>query len=237
MIVYGKNVWSQIQNDEQSIENVYVLQGLKDHRVWNSLKELSCPVKVVSKKELDAIAKCEHHQGIAARVKEIPTYSIEELLKKKKGTGLYVALDGIQDPHNVGAILRTCDCAGVDGVILCKHNSAGLTPAAIKASTGAAYTIPVSIVTNLSQTLKKMKEEGYWIVGSDMDHARDYRKGIYDVPLVLVIGSEGKGMSPVVKKQCDYMVCLPMAGTITSLNASVACAILLYEIYGQRNPV
>ena len=237
MIVYGKNVWSQIQNDEDAIENVYVQQGLKDHRVWNSLKQLNAPVKVVSKKELDSIAKTDHHQGIAARVKEISTYSIEELMQKAKGTGLYVALDGIQDPHNVGAILRTCDCVGVDGVILCKHNSAGLTPAAVKSSTGAAYTVPVSIVTNLSQTLRKMKEEGYWVVGSDMDHARDYRKGIYDAPVVLVIGSEGKGISPVVKKQCDYMISLPMTGSITSLNASVACAVLLYEIYGQRNPI
>ncbi len=150
---------------------------------------------------------------------------------------MIVALDGVQDPHNVGAILRSCDCTSVDGLILTKHKSAGLTPTAIKSSTGAAFTVPVSIVTNLSQTLKQLKKEGYWIVGSDMDQARDYREGMYDVPICLVIGSEGKGISPLVKKQCDYMVKLPMAGSITSLNASVACAVLLYEIYNQRHPL
>ena len=108
---------------------------------------------------------------------------------------------------------------------------------AIKASTGAAYTVPVAIVNNLSQALKQMKEAGYWVAGADMDNARDYREGMYDSPTVLVIGSEGKGISPLVKKQCDYMVKLPMVGSISSLNASVACAVLLYEILNQRQPV
>ena len=109
-------------------------------------------------------------------------------------------MDGIQDPHNVGAILRTCDCAGVDGVILTKHNSCGLTPTVVKASTGAAYTVPVSIVTNLSQTLRNLKQEGYWVVGTDMKDAREYREGMYDSPTVLVIGSEGQGISNTCKK-------------------------------------
>ena len=165
------------------------------------------------------------------------TYSIEELVRRAKKPGLLVALDGVQDPHNVGAILRTCDCTGVDGVILTKHNSCGLTPTVVKASTGAAYTVPVSIVTNLSQTLRNLKQEGYWVVGTDMKDAREYREGMYDSPTVLVIGSEGQGISNLVKKQCDYMVYLPMVGSITSLNASVAAAVLMYEVYNQRNPI
>ncbi|MDY2957548.1 23S rRNA (guanosine(2251)-2'-O)-methyltransferase RlmB [Floccifex sp.] len=237
MIVYGKNVYSQLKNDPAAIEKIYILKGLTDQRIWKSVKELNVPYEVCSKQTLDKLSKNETHQGIVCKVKEIPTYSVETLVAKAKKPGLLVALDGIQDPHNVGAILRTCDCAGVDGVILCKHNSAGLTPAAIKASTGAVYTVPVSIVTNMNQTLKSLKEQGYWIVGTDMVNARDYREGMYDVPTVLVIGNEGKGISPIVKKQCDYMVTLPMAGQIQSLNASVACGILLYEIFSQRNPL
>lgn len=237
MIVYGKNVFSQLKNDPEAIEKIYIQKGLNDQKIWKSIKEQKAIVEVCSKQKLDKLTKNEVHQGIVCQVKEIPTYSIYDLLQKTKTPGLIVALDGIQDPHNVGAILRTCDCAGVDGLILCKHNSAGLTPAAIKASTGAAYTIPVSIVTNLNQTLKLLKEKGYWIVGTDMVNARDYRTGIYDVPTVLIIGNEGKGISSLVKKQCDYMVTLPMEGQITSLNASVACGILLYQIHSQRHPL
>ena len=238
MIVYGRNVFNQIQNDPEAIEELFVQQGLKDKKIQNEIQNIHCKKNVVPRATLDKMTKNASHQGIAAKVKEIPTYTMDELLARKKNSkGLYVALDGIQDPHNVGAILRTCDCVGADGVILCKHNSAGLTPAAIKASTGAAYTVPVAVVTNLSQTLKSLKKEGYWVVGTDMDNARDYRKGMYEEPTVVVIGSEGKGMSPIVKKQCDYMVTLPMVGTITSLNASVACAVLLYEVLNHRQPL
>lgn len=234
MIVYGKNVFTQIQNDSDSIEAIYVLKGIKDKKILSMLGDVNCPVSYVDRNTLDKKAKNTHHNGIVCKVKEIPTYTMEELVSKAKHPGLFVALDGIQDPHNLGAILRSCDCTGVQGVFITKHNSAPLTSTAIKASTGAAYTVPVSVVTNLSQTLKSLKKEGYWIVGSDMDNARNYKEGIYDVPLVLVIGSEGKGISPLVKKQCDYMVSLPMVGSITSLNASVACAVLLYEILSNR---
>ena len=237
MIVYGKNVWSQIKNDPDSIEKIYILKGLTDQRIWKSVKELNVPYEVVNRQYLDKISKDDHHQGIVCKVKEIPTYTLDDLVKKAKSPGLFVALDGVQDPHNVGAILRSCDCTGVDGVILCKHNSAGLTPAAVKSSTGAAYTVPVSVVTNMSQTLKSLKTMGYWVVGTDMINARDYREGMYDMPTVLVIGNEGKGISPLVKKQCDYMVTLPMVGKISSLNASVATGVLLYQIFSQRNPL
>lgn len=237
MIVYGKNVWSQIKNDRDSIKMVYVQDGLKDKKIYNDLRKQHIEFQICSKSKIDALTNRASHQGIACKVDDIPTYDLNDIITKAKNPGLIVALDEIQDPHNVGAILRTCDCAGVDGVLMTKHNSAGLTPAAIKASTGAAYTMPVSIVNNLSQSLKQLKKEGYWVIGSDMDNARDYREGIYDVPVVLVIGSEGFGISQLVKKQCDYMVKLPMVGSITSLNASVACAVLLYQIYSSRNPL
>lgn len=234
MIVYGKNVFTMIEKDADLIEQIYLLKDLKDKRILQRVQALKLPYTFLNRAQMDKKAGNPHHQGIICETQDIMTYSYEELLKKAKTPGLFVALDGIQDPHNLGAILRTCDCTGVQGVFITKHNSSPLTPTAIKASTGAAYTVPVSIVTNLSQTLRNLKKEGYWVVGSDMDNARDYREGIYDVPLVLVIGSEGKGISPLVKKQCDYMVSLPMVGTITSLNASVACAVLLYQIFSNR---
>lgn len=236
MIVYGKNVYSTIMNDSESIEKIYVLQGLKDVKLLKSIQQLNLDCEYCSRAKLDKIAQSSHHNGIACKVSEIETYSIDELIKKAKKPGLFVCLDGIQDPHNVGAILRTCDCTGVDGVIITKHNSCGLTPTVVKASTGAAYTVPVAIVNNLSMAIKKLKEAGFWVVGTDMKDAREYREGMYDINTALVIGSEGKGISNLVKKQCDYMVFLPMVGSITSLNASVACAVLLYEVYNQRNP-
>lgn len=237
MIVYGRNVWTQIQKDPDSIQEVYILSGLKDEKIWKSLKESKIPYQMCKRYQLDQMTKNANHQGIVCKVKEIQTYELDQLTRHSKQPSLIVALDGVQDPHNIGAILRTCDCTGVDGVILTKHNSPGLNATVIKTSTGAAYTVPVAIVNNLSQSLKQLKKEGYWVIGSDMTNARDYREGIYDVPVVLVIGSEGKGISSLVKKQCDYMVSLPMDGEITSLNASVATAVLLYQIYAQRNPI
>lgn len=237
MIVYGKNVIEQLERDPGIIQELYILKGLRDRSIREKAGRLGLRTKEVTRQELDALCDGGVHNGMAAKVKDVPVYTLEQLLKKKKNEkGFYVALDGIQDPHNLGAILRTADCAGADGVIITKHHSAGLTPAAVKASTGAAWTMPVAMVANMSQALKTMKEEGYWIAGADMKDARDYRKGMYEEPTVLVIGSEGKGISPLVKKQCDYMVMLPMAGSVTSLNASVAAAILMYEVISKRNP-
>ena len=164
MIVFGKNVYSTLQNDMDSIEKVYVLQGLKDAKLLKSIQKSNLKVEYCNRAKLDKIDNTTQHNCVAVKVSEIEKYSIEQIVSRAKKPGLLVALDGIQDPHNVGAILRTCDCAGVDGVIITKHNSCGLTPTVVKASTGAAYTVPVSIVTNLSQTLRNLKQEGYWVV-------------------------------------------------------------------------
>lgn len=237
MIVYGKNVFTQIQSDPSLIQEIYVQEGLRDKKVLEGLKKLNVPRNTVSRAYLDRLTEHGIHQGIAARVKDVPTYSVDELIEKvpEGKNGLFICLDELQDPHNVGAILRTADAVGADGLIMTKHNSAGLTPAAIKASTGAAYTVPISIVANLAQALDRLKEAGYWTIATDFENARDYRDGIYDVPAAVVIGNEGKGISRNVKKHCDYSVTLPMKGSVQSLNASVAAGILLYEINRQRD--
>lgn len=237
MIVYGKNVAQQIARDPAGVQKIWVQKGLKDRKILDCLNGLGdIPVIQADKAQLDRLVENGVHQGVVIELADPKTCSLEELmaLKTPDAPGFLVALDEVQDPHNVGAILRSADCAGAQGVILCRHNAAGLTPAAVKASTGAAYTVPVAVVTNLSQALKTLKKNGYWVAGADMDNARDYREGMFDADTVLVIGNEGKGISPLVKKQCDYMVKLPMKGTITSLNASVAAALLMYEVMRQR---
>lgn len=238
MIVYGKNVFSQIQERPDEIQELYIQENLKDRKILDALNQLK-KVKVnrVSRAALDKLSDRGVHQGIVAKVKDIDTLPLESLISraKKQGHPLLVALDELQDPHNLGAILRTCDAAGVSGVIMTRHNSATLTPAAIKASTGAAYTVPISVVANMAQALDKCKEAGFWISGTAFEGAKDYREGMVDVPLVLVIGNEGKGISRNVLKHCDYKVKLPMKGSVQSLNASVAAAILLYDIQSRRH--
>lgn len=240
MIVYGKNVFETLQDQPDQIKEIYIQSGLRDEKIQKLLTKLPSNIrlKTVTRKDLDKLTNRGVHNGVAAKVKDLPTMDISDLARqalKKKDKPLLIALDEIQDPHNVGAILRSADAAGADGVILCKHNSAGLTPAAVKTSAGAAYSMPVASVSSLSNGLKQLKDLGYWIAGTDFDASSvDYRKPDYDSPLVLVIGNEGKGMSSAVKKQCDFKVHLPMNGSVQSLNASVAAGILMYEIQNRR---
>lgn len=233
--VYGKNVVRQLLEEDKKIYEIILMDGFKDAKILNLLKGKKFPVKTMNRHKMDA--KLDgNHQGIAALIDEYKMYTLEEVLADipEGKTPLLLMLDGLEDPHNLGAILRTCDCVGVDGVILGKHRSVALTPTVAKVSTGAIETVKVAQVTNLSRTLQQLKEVGYWVVGADMERAQNYREASYDMPLVLVIGSEGFGISSLVRKNCDFCVKLPMIGKVSSLNASVACGILLYEIYGKR---
>lgn len=233
--VYGKNVVKQLLEDNKKIYEIILLERFKDKELENKIQSKRIPCTYMSRKQMDQ--KLEgNHQGIAALIDEYKTYDIDTLINAlpKDKLPLLVMLDGIEDPHNLGAILRTCDCVGADGVIIGKHRNVGLTPTVAKVSTGAIDTIKVAQVTNLSKTLQYLKTKGFWIAGSDMHDATDYTEAKYDMPLVLVIGSEGAGISALVRKNCDFCIKLPMVGKVTSLNASVACGILLYEIYSKR---
>ena len=236
--IYGKNVVMQMLKNNSEIQQLYVA-GSIDKEMGLLVQKNKVLVKNVSKKELDQLVNTTKHQGVVAEVKEYKTYTVDEMVDciPQGKVPLLVMLDSLEDPHNLGAILRTCDCVGVDGVIVGKHRSIGLTPTVAKVSTGAIDTVKVAIVTNLTHTLKDLKNKGYWICGADMQNAVDYRLIDYNVPLVLVIGSEGFGISRLVKAECDYSVSLPMEGTISSLNASVATAVLLYQIHSQRFPI
>lgn len=223
--VYGKNSFFEALNSKRIVK-AYVLSDkeIKDKRI---------NYEVVDRKTLDKMSKSGNHQGYLAEVKEFKMSSVEDMLKEKNG--LIVMLDGLEDVHNLGAIIRTCDCAGVDGVIYKSHNSVKVNDTVAKVACGALEYVKVAEVTNLTDTLNKLKDKGYWVVGSDGNCDQLYTDIKYDMNTVLVIGSEGKGMSRLVKEQCDYIVKLPMVGHITSLNASVAAGILIYNIVSSRN--
>ena len=236
--VYGKNVVSSMLKDRREILTLYLLEGRKDIETVSLAKSQNIRIKYVPKAELDRLVS-GNHQGYVAEVREYKTYTIEEITDSipEGKLPLIVALDSLQDPHNLGAILRTMSCVGGDGVIIEKNRSVSLNGTVAKVSVGAIDKVKVAQVTNLAQTLRKLKEMGYWVIGTDVNQAQDYRRVRYDMPVVLVIGAEGTGMRRLIGETCDLKIKLPMEGDIGSLNASVACGILLYQIYSQRFPL
>lgn len=236
--IYGKNVVLNSLKRNKEIKNLYIQSQRKDDEIEKLGRKAGIPIKYLSRVQMDKMVD-GNHQGYIAETIEYKTYDIDEIVDSIPDgkIPLIVALDGLQDPHNLGAILRTMACVGGDGVIIEKNRSVSLNGTVAKVSVGAIDIVPVAQVTNLSQTLRKLKDRGFWIIGSDIEEAVDYRSVKYDMPVVLVIGSEGDGMHRLVKENCDYNVMLPMQSDIGSLNASVACSILLYEIYSQRFPL
>ena len=201
-------------------------------------REQGVLVQEVDRVRLDAMAQSHAHQGVIALAAPRHYAEPEELLERARQQGedpLLLVLDGIEDPHNLGSLLRTAECAGAHGAILPERRAVGLTPAALKASAGAAEHLPVARVTNLVQTLEWLKEQGLWIAGADAAGPDLYTEANLKGPLALVIGSEGKGLARLVREHCDYLVRLPLHGRVSSLNASVAGGILLYEVVRQRN--
>ena len=223
-IVFGKNSFFEALNNKRIIK-AYVLND-KD------IKDKHIDYEVVDRKVLDKMTKSGNHQGYVAEVKEFKMSSVKEMIKDKNG--LIVMLDGIQDVHNLGAIIRTCECAGVDGVIYKAHDSARVNDTVAKVASGALEYMKVAEVNNLVNTLKELKKNGYWVVGSDGYADKYYTDIDYKMNTVLVIGSEGKGMSRLVREECDFIVKLPMYGKVTSLNASVAAGILIYNAIRER---
>ncbi|MDR1795791.1 MAG: 23S rRNA (guanosine(2251)-2'-O)-methyltransferase RlmB [Erysipelotrichaceae bacterium] len=236
--IYGKHAIKEHLLKKQPVQALLLADGLKDQEIVKLAKEQGILVEYVSRTRLDQLIKGVH-QGMAALVAEIPLLTLDELLSKQPEDtdGLLVLLDGIEDPRNLGAILRVADGAGANGVIIPKHRASPLTPEAIKSAAGAAESVPVATVTNLTQAIQSLKDKGYWVVGASGEGSEDYRSFDVKRPLVVVIGNEGKGISRLVAKQCDWLVSLPMRGQVSSLNASVACGILLYSILDRRFPL
>ena len=177
-----------------------------------------------------------NHQGVVAKIEDYKYKELSKLLKEKENQEnvALIILDGLEDPHNLGAILRTADATKMDGIIIPKNHSVGLNGTVAKVSTGAIEYVPVAQVTNLVQTIGELKKKGYWVIGLDMDGSIDYKKQDYSGKIAVVIGSEGKGISRLVKENCDFFVHIPMVGHVNSLNASVSASIIFYEIIRNR---
>ncbi|MED4161878.1 23S rRNA (guanosine(2251)-2'-O)-methyltransferase RlmB, partial [Halalkalibacterium halodurans] len=203
-------------------------------------KEQGVLVQHVPKRKLDQLIGHENHQGVVASVAAYEYAEMDDLFQRAAEKGeepFFIVLDEVEDPHNLGSILRTADAAGVHGVIIPKRRAVGLTQTVAKASTGAIEYVPVVRVTNLARTMEDLKKRGLWFIGTDAKGSEDYRGAAYDMPIALVIGSEGKGLSRLVREKCDFLVRIPMVGQVTSLNASVATSLLMYEAYRKRHPL
>ena len=234
--LYGKNVVKQLLYDKSDIQKLYL--AIKDNQIEQLALKNHLKIERVDKAFLDKVCKTTNHQGVAVLKNEYKEYTVEQIVESAKGhNGLIVMLDELNDPHNLGAILRTCDCVGADGVIIKKNNAVGLNSTVAKVSVGAINTVKVASVTNLTKTIDYLKKQGYWIYGTGFEKAIDYREPDYDHNVVVVIGNEGKGITRLVKDNCDYIVKLPMVGKISSLNASCATAVLLYEVFNKRFPL
>ncbi len=238
--LYGLHAMQAVlENEPERVLEVMVLKGRNDDRlvnVVNQARKHGISVQFCARKTLDDKVNGEQHQGVVARAKPAKALTENDLDRILENTNqpLLLVLDGVTDPHNLGACLRNADGAGVDAVIVPKDKSAGLTATARKVACGAAEVVPLIQVTNLARTLKELQNQGVWIIGT----AGETDKTLYDVsltgPIALVMGAEGKGMRRLTKETCDELVKLPMAGSVTSLNVSVATGICLYEIVRQR---
>ncbi len=221
------------------IEKLFVLKDCKDGPVLSILREAKKTgtlVDFVSRERLDHMSECGKHQGVVAVLSAFEYSTVEDMfaLAEKRGEEPFLfLLDGIEDPHNLGAIIRTANLAGAHGVIIPKRRAAHLTATVVKASAGAIHYTPVAKVTNLSAEMERLKERGMWFVCADMDGEIMYHQNLRG-SIGLVIGNEGSGVSRLVKEHCDYIAAIPMAGDIDSLNASVAAGVLAFEILRQR---
>lgn len=239
-LIYGIHVLQRLlEAKPQQVLEVFVSQSRDDKRVQPILqicKQFGIAVHSLSRRELDLRLPSANHQGVAARIRVQDFFQEQHLshLLEQHASPLLLVLDGVQDPHNLGACLRVADAAGVSAVIVPKNNSVSLTPTVRKVSCGASETIPLIQVTNLARCLKDLKEKGVWIIGSSLNATQSIYQVDLKGPLAIVLGAEGTGIRELTEKQCDVLMHLPMLGIIESLNVSVAAGICLYEAIRQR---
>lgn len=236
-LIYGKSVIRERLRAKHPIAKLFVLDPTGDDEILTLAQQQLVKFEIRNRKQLDALVPNQVHQGYVAEIAGFVQQDLEKALAQP-ARGLYpfwIMLDKLEDPHNLGAIIRTVEALGVDGVIVPKHRSAPIGATVAKVSTGAIEYVPIVEVTNLATTMDLMKEKGYWFVGTDVAPTSvDYHQLDYKMPLVLVIGSEGFGLSRLVKEKCDFLAHIPMVGKINSLNASVATAICISHIVHSR---
>ncbi|OLO27206.1 23S rRNA (guanosine(2251)-2'-O)-methyltransferase RlmB [Alkalihalophilus pseudofirmus] len=241
--IMGKNPVIEALKASHPINKIWIGEGTQKGQVAKVLqlaKENGVIVQHVPKRKLDQLVDSGHHQGVVASIAAYQYADMNDLFalaKERNEEPFFLVLDEVEDPHNLGSIIRTADAVGAHGVIIPKRRAVGLTQAVAKASTGAIQYVPVVRVTNLARTMDDLKKEGLWFAGTDAKGTDDYRQANFNMSIGLVIGSEGKGISRLIKEKCDFLVKIPMVGQVTSLNASVAASLLMYEVYRQRNPI
>ena len=238
-VIEGRNAVIEAFRAGKTVDKLFVLEHCKEgsmNTVLREAKKHDTIINYVKKERLDQMSETGKHQGVIAYIAAFEYATVDDILKKAEDKGeppFVVILDDIEDPHNLGAIIRTANLAGAHGVIIPKHRAAGLTATAVKASAGAVSYTPVAKVTNISKTIEELKDKGLWFVCADMGGTTMYDLDLKE-PIGLVVGNEGKGVSRLVKEKCDFIASIPMFGDIDSLNASVATGVLAYEIVRQR---
>ena len=239
MNIEGRNAVIEAFRSGKTVDKLYILDGCQDGPVMTIKREAKkhdTMVKYVTKERLDQMSQTGKHQGVIAVIAAYDYAEVEEILQKARDKGeapFIFLLDNIEDPHNLGAIIRTANLAGAHGVIIPKNRAVGLTATVARTSAGALNYTPVAKVTNLSKTIEELKKEGMWFVCADMGGTSMYQLDLKG-PMGLVIGNEGEGVSRLVREKCDFIASIPMKGDIDSLNASVAAGVLAYEIVRQR---
>ncbi len=237
--IEGRNAVLEALRAGKPIDKLYVLDGCPDGPVRTIIREAKkgdTIINYVKKERLDQLSETGHHQGVIAMAASYEYATVEDILEKarEKGEAPFIfVLDNIEDPHNLGAMIRTANLAGAHGVIIPKRRAVGLTPTVARTSAGAINYTPVAKVTNLKQSMEQLKKEGMWFVCADMDGTPYYQMDLKG-PMGLVIGNEGEGVSRLIKETCDFVASIPMKGDIDSLNASVAAGVLAFEIARQR---
>lgn len=239
-IIVGRNSLLEALRSGRNLSRLYIEDGVKGgsiSEITALAKESGLNIEFVKSEKINKLAGKLRHQGVAALAAPIEYHTLEEALaiaERKNEQPLLVLLDELQDAQNVGAIIRTADAAGVHGVLLPDRRSCPLNAAVAKVSAGAIEYVPIISIGNIVQTINNLKKKGLWVVGADMDGESNYYDSDLRGPLVVIVGAEGKGLGRLVKDNCDFLVKLPMKGAVSSLNASVAAAVLLYEIVRQR---
>lgn len=241
-MIIGKNPVFEAIKSKRTINKILISQHIQNQvekEVTAASRKQNIPIQKVPRQKMDQLSDGKH-QGIIAFISSYEYSTVEDILqiaKQRNELPFIMILDELEDPYNLGAILRTADATGVHGVIIPKRRSVGLTDIVGKTSAGAVEHIPVARVTNIAKTIEQLQSENIWVVGTDEDGEEDYRTLDGNTAIALVIGNEGRGVSRLVKEKCDWMVQLPMKGHIPSLNASVASSLLMYEIYRKRHPL
>ncbi len=238
MIILGKNAIVEALRANKAVYKLYVSNAYigKPGEVEALARQKNIKINYIDRQELTKLAKDEHHQGFVAEVEDFLYSTVDDILDYANGRGeqpFIVILDGVEDPHNLGSVLRVCECAGVHGVIIPKHNACPINHTVAKTSAGAINYMRVAKVTNITQTIEYLKKESIWVYAVELGGQDIYQTNLRG-GLALVIGSEGDGIRPLVKKSCDAVVTMPMMGSVNSLNASVACGVAVFEALRQR---